>query len=275
MPQSIIEHLPALLQNTRRREELSVKFDEDVDEYTIPKAPVLKVHEVTGFHDGDAVTFNEGADYVLSETDEGTYDTIDWDTSGESPDDGTDFVIDATFETIINRYTSAHDDELSDLGDAVDAVIESRDIDRADGDDLDELGALFGELGRRRGRDDQDYRIYLKSVVQSFNGRGSRSGLKFAIASAIGTDPENIEITERFSELEYDIQILNVDTPFISSAVNDLAELADPSVVRLGEAIIVFDVGGIEVGGGDSEIVEDEVGLGGGTLTLDGNSQLG
>jgi len=273
--QPVLERLPPLLQNERNRDSLDVEFDNTQDVYPLPKGPVLEVHEVTGVSGGDETTFTEGLDYTLSTTSEGYYSEIDWSIGGDDPDDETRFTVDQTFKTIINRYTLAHGDEFESFGDMVDTTISSHEIDNASGDDLDRIGAIFGELGKRRSRDDQDYRIYLKSVVQSFNGRGSLQGLRFAIASAIGTDSNNIEIIERFDQLEYDVQIFNVETPFISSAINDLAELADPSVVELGEAVIVFDAGGIVLNGGDSTVVAETTGLGGETLTLDGNSQLG
>jgi len=268
---TILERLPPLLQNERNREEFQVTFDTDTDVYQLPKGPVLEVHSVTV----GSTTFVEGADYSLATTSEGYYKEIDWSLGGDSPNDGEDFTLDQTFKTIINRYSASHDEEFESFGNKVDDTISVHEIDNASGEDLDRVGAMFGELGKRRSRGDQDYRIYLKSVVQSFSGRGSLQGLKFAIASAIGTDSSNIEIVERFDQLEYDVQIFNVETPFISSAINDLAEIADPSVVEFGEAVIVFDAGGIILDGGDSTVVEESVGLGGDTLTLDGNSQLG
>jgi len=268
---SILDRLPSLVQNDRARDQIRVQYDSDIDVYTLPKAPVEEVH---GVHD-DEQTYLRGTDYEILVDDDNNPVEIDWDTGGETPDHGTDFIVDSTFETIIKRYSFTHDQEFGKLDASIDSVRDSRQIDNASGDDLDEIGAIFGPLGRRRGRSDQDYRVYLKSVVQSFNGRGSVQGLRFAIASAIGTDPSNIEIIERFDELEYDIQIFNVDTSFISSSINDLADLADPSVVQLGEAIIVFDQGGILIGGDPSTRIEQTTGLGGGTLTLDGQSQLG
>lgn len=271
MSNAILERLPPLVKNETERDQLRVQFDSNQAVYTLPKAPVLTVHGVAD----DNETYVGGIDYDLIEDSEGRIVEIDWSIGGDQPDDGTDFIVDITFRTIIERYTAAHAEEFDFLDEEVENVIESHEIDNAQGDDLDRLGAIFGELGRRRGRSDTDYRVYLKSVVQSFNGRGSLSGLQFAIASAIGADPSDIEIVERFDQLEYDVQIFNVDTPFISSAINDLAELADPSVVELGEAVIVIDAGGVLMGGDPSTVITDETGLGGETLTLDGNSQLG
>jgi hypothetical protein len=176
---------------------------------------------------------------------------------------------------VMQDYVEAHDLEFETLNRDLDKITTAKQVDTATGDDLDNVGAIFGKLGERRGRTDSDYRTYLKGVVQSFNGRGSVSGLKFAVAAAIGTDTDNIIIDEDFSSLEYDIQVDNVNASFISSAINDLADLSDPSVVELDEAIIIVDGDTVIIDEQPSTVTADSTGLGGGTLTLDGNSQLG
>lgn len=270
----ILRRLPPLVQDETGRDQLGVVFDSDTDVYLLPKAPVLEVHEVTGISGGEETTFVEGTDYKLLDHSNGNPEKIDWSLSGDDPDDGTEFVVDETFRTIIDRYTAAHDEEFDFLESEIKEAIESHEVEQASGKELDRIGALFGQLGKRRGRDDTDYRIYLQSIVDSFQGRGSLQGLKFAIASSIGADPDDIVIVERFDQLEYDVQVFNVSTGFISSAINDLAELADPSVVQLGQAIIVIAAGGVNVGADSSTVTSSKVGLCGGTLTLDGNSTL-
>lgn len=271
----LLDRLPALLQNERGQDQLGVQYDVNTDEYLLPKAPVIEVHEVSGYSNGDAIVFEEGTDYRLLDDDEGNPERIDWDIGGDDPDDGTIFTVDQSFETIVSRYTEAHDEEFEEIEQQIEHVIESRQIDNATGDELDELGAIYGQLGLRRGRDDDEYRVYLKSIVDAFNGRGSLGGLKFAIASSIGTSTDNIEIIEDFENLKYSIQISNVDASFMSSAINDLAELADPSVVQLDEAIIILADGEMRLVGDPATTTDESTGLGGDTLTLDGNSTLG
>lgn len=271
----LLERLPPLLQNEHDRDQVSVQYDTNVDEYVLPKAPVTEVYQVSGRDNGSAVVFTEGEDYRLLTDDDGNPEKIDWGIGGDDPDHGTAFTVDQSFDTIISRYSAAHDDEFAEIEESIEHVVDSRQIDSATGEELDELGAIYGQLGLRRGRDDEEYRVYLKSIVDAFNGRGSLGGLKFAIASSIGTSTENIEIVEDFENLKYSIQISNVDATFMSSAINDLAELADPSVVQLDEAIIILSNGSMRLVGDAAVQTSESTGLGGDTLTLDGNSQLG
>lgn len=178
-------------------------------------------------------------------------------------------------DSVISRYVEAGTEEFEVVDERVDDVITAHQVDQASGRELDRIGAMFGQLGRRGGRTDDEYRSYLRSIVRSFNGRGSRSGLKFAIASAVRGDPEDIEIEEDFQNLEYTIVIEDVDASFLSATINELAELADPSGVDLDEAIIVTEGTEILIIGGDSTIIAQSVGLGGDILTLDGQSTLG
>lgn len=103
----------------------------------------------------------------------------------------------------------------------------ARVIDRLTGD-LDRIGALFGELGRRRGRDDDEYVDYLKSIVGSFSGRGTVPGIKQAVASSLGTDTDDISVSEDFDANSY--QIIFDDWPdHRTGTITTVAELADPS----------------------------------------------
>ena len=99
--------------------------------------------------------------------------------------------------------------------------------------DLDRIGALFGELGLRRGRSDTDYAQYLKSIVQSFSGRGRVDGIRFAVGSALNLFEDNVRIREDFQNTEYSVVI---EEPWVRHkplTVEQLAELADPSGVSL------------------------------------------
>lgn len=275
-------------------------------EYTLNKAPVELVEEVTGFYDGQAVTFTEGADYALAplvsertdsfsfdvneslytlttspnvdstsiedesgdtyaedvdyalvETD-GTTNTIDWSLGGDNPDDGETFTVayDVTFEdavidweqggrtpdagtifsvtyratSLISRYIEESDRELNNVEDELDEIIRSKFIDNATGEELDNIGAAFGQIGKRAGRNDTQYRIYLKSVVQSFVSRGTVSGIKAAISAATDVPLEDIQINEDFDTNTYEVQIVAA-TPITGSLLEEVSEIADPSGV--------------------------------------------
>lgn len=246
--------------------------------YILDKAPISRVERVEGIVDGFEFTFVEGTDYTVIDDDgDGELDSIDFSIGGTDPDDNSVFHVTYVAESVISRYTDAHDDDLATVIVDLEQVIESHQIDSATGRNLDRIGSLFGELGRRRDRGDEEYRALLKSIVQSFKGRGTIPGMKFAIAVGIGTDPDNIEIREDFEQAGYEIVIdESVETDFVSSVVNDMAELADPSGVDLLSApIIVLEGEDVIVDETGTRVVEEKLGLGANVLTLDGESVLG
>jgi hypothetical protein len=269
---SVISQFPEVLQTGKVQVEVGYEFDDSLDVYEIKKGPATRVFEVRS----NGTNFNEGTDYDLIEDPNGNYVKIDWGIGGSEPNDGDLFIIDQEYKSIMSRYLESHDVEMEHLSEDTVTVVSRRYLDNATGDDLDRLGAIFGDLGKRQERNDSEYRDYLGGVVDSFNGRGSLTGLKFAIAAAIGVDPSDINIDEDFENLSYTIRIdTSVSTSLITSAVDQLAELADPSGVELSEAIIVLDTGGMTMGGGTAGVISTSTGLGSQTLTLDGNSTLG
>jgi hypothetical protein len=177
--------------------------------------------------------------------------------------------------TIFRRYVDAFDESIDAHDKGMKYVQFSKYVDIARGRDLDRVGRLFGELGRRGTRDDDEYRAYLRSVVQSFSGRGTVPGLKFAIAAAVDTDVDNITIDEDFVNNEYEIEIENADTSFLSGVVNTLAQLADPSGVELSAPPIVITQGEeLSYERTPSTVIESTSGLGSGTLSFDGSQEL-
>lgn len=167
------------------------------------------------------------------------------------------YVIPRDPASVIKRYIDAHDDEIETFEDKLDEVMDSHQIDNATGDELDEIGKIFGRLGKREGRDDQDYRIYLKTIVQAFNGRGTVPGIISAVAAGLGEPEESIEVTEDYQNLEYDIIIKDWPS-HKGSTVEELADLADASVAQLNRT--VYKVDEDETGISDSlEITEGQV----------------
>lgn len=174
-------------------------------------------------------------------------------------------------DSVIKRYTDAHVDEFSNVETLNEEAVTRKQIDNATGDDLDRIGAIFGALGRRRGRTDSEYRQFLKSIATSFGGRGSVQGLKFAVASGItGADASDIVINEDFENNSYDVEITGGGT-YYGPTVQDLAELADPSCVELGTISIAAGGEEIIIGVSASTVTSDS-GLGGDSL--DGTSTL-
>lgn len=167
--------------------------------------------------------------------------------------------------SVFRRYIDAHDEQLTKFDAEISNVVASHYIETAEGADLDRIGKLFGQLGQRSGRDDGAYRSYLKSIVQSFSGRGTVPGIRFAVSGAIGKPPENVEVIEHFDTLENTIYIDDWNE-HSNDTIITVFNLAKPSVVQLRD-IIIYGLEGASV---DVEIKAtaglQEAGLGSGTI---------
>lgn len=244
--------------------------------YDLDKSPIDRVDEVVGSFNGRDYTFAKGTDYaVIDDNGDGRPDSIDFSIGGVDPDPNTTFEVTYVAQSILNRYVSAHHETVEPLNGDIEDTIQSHQVENATGDHLDKIGALFGEIGKRRGRSDEEYRALLKSIAQSFSGRGTKPGMKFAIAAGIGADPSEITIQEDFDQVGYTIRI-DTDAAFRGSVVNDMAEIADPSGVELLEPpAIILDGESVISTETDSQVTNPQIGLGGGTLSIDGSSTLG
>lgn len=181
---------------------------------------------------------------------------------------------DRTISTF-GHYVNAHEAEIRDFDANLSYVQMSRQISNAKGEDLERVGGKFGELGKRRNRSDDEYRAYLQGIAQSFRGRGTVPGLKYAIASSIGTTSENVIIDEDFDNNSYDVRIEDTDVGFLSSVVNDVSELADPSGVELANPPVIIGEGAdVRISATESSVIESTSGLGSDGLTLDGSWDL-
>lgn len=135
-------------------------------------------------------------------------------------------------ESIFRRYVEAHQEEMDEEYDtAVESVKLSRQIEHASGNNLDRIGRIFGPVGRRTGRTDEQYRRYLKSVVQAFSGRGTDRSMREALAAALDITVEDVRLTEDFENVEYEV-ILHDWTPHSVNNIYEIAEIVDPSGVN-------------------------------------------
>jgi hypothetical protein len=197
-------------------------------EYTLNKAPIREIVEVSGVSNNDSITFEKGSDYELSADNE----RLVWkDDPADRPDAGSLFRVTYRSESIISRYIDSGEKELTEVENELDRIVESKFVDQAEGQELDELGKLFGELGKRNGRADQEYRIYLKSFVQSVVSRGTVNGIKLAISTATDVPIDDIEINENFERNEYQVNVIAA-TPVDINLLERVAEIADPSGVK-------------------------------------------
>lgn len=196
--------------------------------YEFKKGAVNRIVRVSGVtNNGDRVTFDKGTDYQLSADSE----EIVWQ-SNRTPDAGTIFTVVYDIESVMGRYVDAHEEEIDSVRNDIDDVISAKFVDEAAGDELDNLGSLFGEVGRRRGKSDNDYRIYLKSLVQSLQSRGTTNQIVDAISAATLIDKADISIREDFQSVSYEV-VISPKTKHRTSTVEDIAEIADPSGVNL------------------------------------------
>jgi len=176
-------------------------------------------------------------------------------------------------DSVIVRFLDAFSTEAEDFGDDLDEIRESHYVDVASGDALDRIGAQYGPLGRRAGRDDSAYRTYLKSLVQVFQYRGTVPGIIAATSAGLGIRERYVDVYEHFNDPESEIATpkerreytitLSEWTPHRVSTIEQLANLSDASTSDLRK--IRYDTGVEEVGVADSisvvasEIIEEIV----------------
>ena len=130
------------------------------------------------------------------------------------------------------QWVESHQDEYNKYDVELENVAESHRITEADGENLDRIGAMFGPLGKRRNRGDYEYRQYLMSLSNAFAGRGTNYGIRFAVKSGVFADDlGDIVVQEDTSNLTYTLLIEDWE-PHSTSVVDDLSQLADPSVVE-------------------------------------------
>lgn len=134
-------------------------------------------------------------------------------------------------DSIIRRYVEAYDAEIEEGYESeIESIKVSRQVDRASGQDLDRIGKLFGSVGRRRGRDDNSYKRFLKSVVQAFSGRGTDLSMRRALAAALDIDVDDVQIVEDTDNVEY-VVVLSDWSAHSTNTIYEIADTVDPSGV--------------------------------------------
>ena len=146
-------------------------------------------------------------------------------------------------DSTIVRFLDAFSSEADDFGDDLDTIRESHYVDLASGESLDRIGAQYGPLGERAGRDDSSYRTYLKSLVQVFQYRGTVPGIIAATSAGLGIRKRYVDVYEHFNDPESEIAnekerreytiTLNEWTPHSVSTIEQLANLSDASTSDL------------------------------------------
>jgi len=234
-------------------------------EYTLNKAPVGNIIEVTGTLNGSSHTFVEGTDYELSPDDE----EIVWKESGDVPDENTEFTVEYMSQSVMSRYVDVSQDEIDTVEDRIDKAIKAKFVDQATTKQLDELGDLFGDIGKRRGRNNTEYRRFLKSTVDSVTSRGTREGIKLAVAAVADVPVDEIIITEDFNNNSYTVAI-DADASFNSNDVSLAAETSDPSGVEFEGTATRTGGASIDISVTEATVTDTADALGSQNYTLGG-----
>ena len=147
----------------------------------------------------------------------------------------------------------ALDDELDELESDTETVQNSLFVRTADGQSLDLIGEDFGQIGQRRGRDDQSYRQFLQTIVPAFDGRGTERDVEVAVAAGIAADPDDVDLIQDFTTQEYEV-VLYSWTAHKSGTVRELADLADPVAVdRIDPVHHQLPTAGVGIDAGDTQ----------------------
>jgi hypothetical protein len=161
-------------------------------------------------------------------------------------------------------------DEFDRLEADTKAVQDSLFVNTADGQSLDLIGDDFGALGQRRGRDDEAFRQFLRSVVPAFDGRGTERDVEVAVAAGVVVDPDEIDLRQDFDNREYEVELFDWSA-HKTGTVHELADLADPVAVDRVDPLYYFsDEVSVAAGPGSTETgIETVAGTASPALTAD------
>jgi len=209
--------------------------------YELRRAPISYIDKANVISDGTETTVDVGDGIVTADTDnDGRPDAVRFltGTSVPRPDVGTEFTVTYVAKPYILRYIEAFDNDLSAIESAIGNLKDAKSVETADNQELDFIGSWFDEIGERRGKSDREYRRFLRSLVQAFQGTGTKFDIKLAVAAAVNTDPENVVIDEDFEETAITVTIDDEDS-IVSGAVNEMIEIAKGAGIELESSPIV------------------------------------
>lgn len=242
----------------------SFTFRERTLSYELTVAPDSGSLSIT---DENQESYQRGQDFIVENPDGAASDTIVWKEDGENPENGNnfvarykstflnsviefqqdaenlplpgrDFLVTYTAPSVISRYIDVSEETFDITEKNIRTAINRKFINTAEGESLDRIGELFGPLiGSREGRNDEDYRDILKSIVQSFVSRGTVSGIKIAVSASTDIPEQDISVREDFKNNSYKI-IIQPNKAFTVGIVEEVADIADPSGILNNGTII-------------------------------------
>lgn len=168
--------------------------------------------------------------------------------------------------------------QITEFQSDITLVQQSLFIESATGQSLELIGDEFGQIGKRRGRDDERYRSFLQGLVPIFRGRGTERDVEVAVAAGVVTERDNIDLRQDFGNNEYEVELFDWSA-HQSGVVRELSQLADPVAVDRVDPVHNF-AGSVAVGVDASQgqqVTLSERGLSSlqlGELSTVGHSQL-
>lgn len=271
---SILDRLPEYVPDGTIAVSEEHEFRTDGDgniqtQYTLNKAPFERIESVEAVVDGFTTDLSVESDISIANTDSTPGpDSVVFTNSAVYPDIGTTFSVDYRVDPVITRYVSPFDTDISNVGSDIDEAIAGKYIDTAPGDSLDQIGAAYGDIGRRRRRSDAEYRSFLRSIVRAFNANGTVQDVKFAVAAALRGDPDDVTIEEDFEQNGFSVYVDAADSEVVTTSLDDLIQLASPTGVELLQSpVIQTEQTTITVTGSDSTVVSRVDGVGSETIS--------
>lgn len=161
--------------------------------------------------------------------------------------------------------------EIDELRAGTSDVKDSLFIETAEGQSLDLIGEELSVVARRRGRDDASYRQFLQGLVPAFDGRGTASDVRFAVASGVTFDTDAVTLREDFGNREYEVELRDSDwVAHRTGTTRELAEIADPVAVDRVDPVYLFtEPGSVAFRAADVETGIETVAEGG-EVTIEG-----
>jgi len=234
---SILEFLPDYVPKSDikidEREEFKVR-DSGTPKtvYKIKQGPVKRLDEVIATVSGTTQSLEIDEEVEIRDTTgDAQYDSIAFIDSDVLPDDGTEFQATYVAEPLLSRYVGSFDEDIKKLGDKIDDSIDGKYLDTAEGRELDRIGAQYGPIGRRLGREDNEYRSFLRSIVETFDATGTKSGIRFVTGAVLEVDPDLVEIIEDFDNQEFRVRVEHPDSQVQTTSLNSLIDLSSPTGV--------------------------------------------
>jgi len=252
---SILEYLPDYVPKSDIKIDATQEFEYRSSStpktvYKIEDGPVKRIDELVAIVSGSTRELIVGEEVELRDTTgDAQYDSVAFIDSDVLPDEDTEFEATYVAEPVISRYVSSFDDDIDILGDRIDDSIDSKYIDSATGRELDRIGAKYGDVGRRLGRNDDEYKSFLRSIVSAFDATGTKSGIRFVTSAVLQVDENLVEIEENFDANSFTIRVEHPEFSVQTDSLNSLIDLVSPTGVGIDSPPTLYTEQKIGVGG--------------------------